>query len=869
MHHVLLHRRMVRFLICLVLLVSVVGGNVLVAVQPARAQASQEPVAQVDEWKIDRVVDWQAGATENVLVTNNAGGELRLDADETEGFFISQPLSATFSLNAAGAFWRADIPSDTELVLEVRGRSTPPRELPYEELAGYNEGWGPWQRLVAADARSKREDGALASPDVLAFDPDTRYLQLRATLSSSVPNASPVFNEITIVYFNTMQGPSVPAGMPRVPIFFGPDTLTARPMVILRSTWSASRRAAQPDRARPYGIVLHQVNVVPPIALNTPALLRALAHYQSEILGWDDMTYHYLIDETGTLYEGRLGGPLSEVSRLAAGDTTIHIALIGNIESVPSNAARATLTHLLAWLCEAYEMDPFGTHEVAAMDEVEQRDDIVGHHDIVAAALDPGEPLHEIWPEILESTNDSIIRSRWYFPEGNIEEYRQRLMFFNPTDEPATADVTFLYGEAASPIIRPVTIPAGKHAELVVNDVLSDTTSLSTIVDSSTPILAERSMELPTDINASPGVSEVSRIWYFAEGSTDDDFDTYLVLFNPHNTMTDATITYMKGDGITHIQTAHLPPRQRLVITVKDFLPEVGFGVRIIAERPIAAERTLRFGTQRSGMHMGPGTPKLSRTWYFAEGTTDFPFQMKLLILNPNDQYSNTTVTFMTPDGTSLKRQYAIPPTTRLVVDVNEVVPALGVATVVQADRPLAAERALYFNARLFAQQTEGENEGEGEGDAGGVATTTSVTATAEVSPTLEPDLIDVGTVSFGAYEPAYTWHFAYGRTQDTRQYVLLSNPSRGQARVVFDFVLSDGSRDSQSVIMPAGSRYTLAVQDFYPDQSDISVVVRSTQPIVVERSLFADNGMGGATSVGIPEDDPAMYHWQGEQVTR
>ena len=163
-----------------------------------------------------------------------------------------------------------------------------------------------------------------------------------------------------------------------------------------------------------------------------------------------------------------------------------------------------------------------------------------------------------------------------------------------------------------------------------------------------------------------------------------------------------------------------------------------------------------------------------------------------------------------------MTRRYAIAPRTRLAVDVNEVVPDLGVSTTVESDRLVAVERALYFN----------------DGNA--------------------------GTVSAGATAPAYTWRFADGRTDDSQEYLLISNQGRNPARVTIDFVLADGSKASTAVQVPGNARYTMAVHEIHPGQNQISATVRSTQPIIAERSLFPGGGArGGATSLGIPEESP------------
>jgi hypothetical protein len=227
-------------------------------------------------------------------------------------------------------------------------------------------------------------------------------------------------------------------------------------------------------------------------------------------------------------------------------------------------------------------------------------------------------------------------------------------------------------------------------------------------------------------------------------------------------------------------------------------------------------------GTDSGGVHTTPGVTELARRWYFAEGTTATPFEMSILVMNPNAQPVQAAVTFMTPDGTSLTRRYAIPATTRLAIPVNEVVPQLGVATTVITDRPVAVERAISWN--------------------GGTA----------------------GTAGAGATEPAYTWRFADGRTADIfQEFLLISNPGAGQARVTIEYTLVDGTKVSDPVfVMPGRSRQTIAVYSLHPGQQAISATVRASQPIVAERSVYrgdprATGNRGGETVLGIPGDLP------------
>lgn len=781
---------------------------------PSVLARQQGPQARVGAWTLSDVADWEAGASSGVLVTNNAGGELRLADGQSSGSFVSQPFKADFPLNAAGAIWSAELVPGTQLRLELRARPSP--------LEGDPEaGWGAWQPLEAGDARSEATGsaGAFATPDVAALPAGSQYLQLRATLASSVARASAVLSDVTVSYLSTAPGtPIFAAGLPRRPILFGDQTLTARPTAIARADWSGRPEAAQPTRRDPRGVIIHQIDATVSPS-NSLDLVRALAAYQIGVLGWEDLSYHYLIDPEGNLFEGRLGGPTSAVERMSGGDTAVHIALIVPREAPPSPTAQGVLVSLLAWLGEAYDLSPTGEHSVITDDGRAARATVAGHSQVSAEAPDPFGPMRLLLPQIRTLADQSTVRARWYFAEGNVADYSQRLAFFNPTDAQTDARVT-LVRPGSAPVTRIVSVPANARADLTVNDLVQGAPALPAIVESSAPILAERSMGLNTDIDGGPGISQLSRVWYFAEGSTEDGSRTFLILFNPNPAAVQASVTYMRRDGINYQQAVQIAGQSRLVIAVNDItqpdgsLPLGGqnFGVQVIAGQPIAVERTMRFGPNQAGLHTGRGIATLSRTWHFAEGTTEGDFRYRLLILNPNSQPASTEATFMRPDGSAEVRRYAVPPRSQLVVNVNEIVPDLGVSATVTSDRPVAAERSLVFN--------------------GGRA----------------------GTVGAGAPEPALRWAFVDGRTSDATYYLCVSNPGKLRARVTVNLSFSGGATGVQSFEVPPGARYTLAVHELYPNENTVAAVVRGTQPIVAERSFFPGGGVrGGSTTLGIP----------------
>jgi hypothetical protein len=567
----------------------------------------------------------------------------------------------------------------------------------------------------------------------------------------------------------------------------------------------------QAARQQPRGIIVHQVGSN---ALDDTPLpfLRALASYQNEVLGWDDLSYHFIVDNAGNIYQGHVGGPTATIPRLSGGDDAIHVAVVAS--GGASQAAQNALRDLFAWLGQAYNIPPLGQHTVIINGASSNRPNIAAHNEIVPAAADPSADLRNQVSALRQAADTATVRARWYFAEGNTFNYLERLSVLNPSGNSASVRFRLLRqpGPAEE---RTVTVGANGRFDLLVNNIFSDTTEVPAIIEANAPVIAERFMDFSTDITATPGVREPQRVWYFAEGSTDQNFKTYLVLFNPQSSPVNATITYMKGDGTTGEQQVQVPAERRYVVSVSDVLPGVGFGARVIASQPIVAERTMIFGPgstdNTGGVHTAPGVAKLSRKWYFAEGTTQPPFTMSILVLNPNAQPANVRVTFLNADGVKLARNYAVPPTTRLAINVNEFVPQLGVATVIDSDRPVAAERAMYWKDNA------------------------------------------VGTVSSGTATTAYTWRFADGRTTDNfQQYLLFNNPNANQARVVVEFVQSNGTKAQQTVIMPGGSRYTMAVHQLYPNQNAIAATVRSTQPIIADPASAGNRG--GATSFGVPE---------------
>ncbi|MHB8991418.1 MAG: S8 family serine peptidase, partial [Chloroflexota bacterium] len=82
--------------------------------------------------------------------------------------------------------------------------------------------------------------------------------------------------------------------------------------------------------------------------------------------------------------------------------------------------------------------------------------------------------------------------------------------------------------------------------------------------------------------------------------------------------------------------------------------------------------------------------------WYFAEGSTASPFDLWLLLQNPNAAGATARVTYMKRDGSQQTQEVALPPASRRSIFVNQLIPETELSMKVESDRPVFAERSMY-----------------------------------------------------------------------------------------------------------------------------------------------------------------------------
>ncbi|ALM10420.1 MAG TPA: hypothetical protein DEB30_01565 [Candidatus Peribacter riflensis] len=176
--------------------------------------------------------------------------------------------------------------------------------------------------------------------------------------------------------------------------------------------------------------------------------VRALYQYHAGSLGWGDIGYHYLIDEDGTIYEGRAGGAnVVGGHAYCANVGTLGIALLGNFElEEPSQIQILSLQWLLKDLAVRYGLDPRRSITFHG----ESKEVIVGHRDIVHTAC-PGYFLAGVLEQVRQHVASGTVSARVSFPPPIGKNYTDR------TNDRRSTRLQSLNLRPAEPTLTPLT----------------------------------------------------------------------------------------------------------------------------------------------------------------------------------------------------------------------------------------------------------------------------------------------------------------------------------------------------------------------------------------------------------------------------
>jgi hypothetical protein len=293
----------------------------------------------------------------------------------------------------------------------------------------------------------------------------------------------------------------------------------------------------------------------------------------------------------------------------------------------------------------------------------------------------------------------------------------------------------------------------------------------------------------------------------FAEGSTGSFFDTDLLLVNPNDKVTPATITYLRDDGATFTQGLTLQPNTRTTVTV-DSVPgmEATAFSSVVSSPlglPLGVERTMRWDPTGYGSHTERAADALARTWYFAEGAQGF-FDTFLLLSNPGPKPTTASVEFLIEGGGTVTKSYAVNPRSRVTVWAGGI-PELvnqSFAFTVTFTIAAAAERAMYFGQPTF----------------------------------------NAGHESTGVNAASKNWFLAEGATGSFfTTFLLLANPGDAVATVTLNYFREGGGLVTKVKTLQPRSRLTInvALEDTSLAATAVATQVISDVPVVAERAQY------------------------------
>jgi len=294
---------------------------------------------------------------------------------------------------------------------------------------------------------------------------------------------------------------------------------------------------------------------------------------------------------------------------------------------------------------------------------------------------------------------------------------------------------------------------------------------------------------------------------YFAEGTTREGFEEYLLLRNPQTENSLVTITYsFPSPAQTVTQNLVLEPGAGASIFVNDAVgPDKDVSLMVVAKPGIIAERQIYFNYKGvwTGGHASGGAASPSSIWYFAEGTTRKGFQEWLCVQNPWDREVISTVTYLLGNGENVKEYLVLPALSRKTVDVAAQVGAdEDVSVMIEAPDPVVAERPMYFDYK-----------GAWRG----------------------------GHDTVGSTALSREWYFAEGNTRTGfEEWICILNPGPETTAQV-EYLFPGGKRDVRSYPLRANARTTLFVNQEVGPEKDVSIKVSSGGEVMCERPMYFD----------------------------
>lgn len=416
-------------------------------------------------------------------------------------------------------------------------------------------------------------------------------------------------------------------------------------------------------------------------------------------------------------------------------------------------------------------------------------------------------------PYKLRFTTD-VDAPTWYMPEGcTAEGFETWICMENVNDEDANVGMTYHTGDGtvSGPSFK---VPARSRKTVNLADNAGSLMEVATVVTADREISVERSTYWNgrSGGHASTAALDKATEWHLPEGSTGGSFETWILLLNPGTTAANVKLSFCTENGKKEGPSITVPPGTRKTVNAAEFAPGMwSVATEVESNVPVVAERAMYWDTRKAG-HASMGSRFKDTEWELAEGSTGGSFETWVCIENPGEEETGVKIEYLTENGKVNGPEFTMKPYSRRSVNAAETVPGVwSVSTHIESDKPVVAERAMYWNNRTG------------------------------------------GHASLGSTSPSATWSVPEGCTAGGFEtWILVENPGDSDA-VVHLWYLTDGKTISGSeAVIKAESRATFNVGDSVPGNFNVSTEVTCNRPVVVERAMYWNGRREGHSSAGV-----------------
>jgi len=383
--------------------------------------------------------------------------------------------------------------------------------------------------------------------------------------------------------------------------------------------------------------------------------------------------------------------------------------------------------------------------------------------------------------------------SRFYFAGGQSSRgTHPTLLLLNTGTVGADATLT-AYFDDGTMATRDVGVPPRTLQHVALVGLMGRHATFGLAVSSHSPALTGglALTRFGRDDDAIPAVAAPATTWYLAEGYSLLTFYETLSILNPDPTRAAHVTLHLFGPTVhgNHAIGVLVPPHSSFLVDVNRLLRHrsagsvsmvVGADHGIVIERSLAFSRLAPRGGSGYGLTMTDGTSATATSWLFPGGASGNHAESYLAVLNPGSRPAHLTLRFYGAGGRVLENK----PLTlmgggRTDVRLSGRENAIGTATIVSSDGPVAVERSDYA----------------GSPNGVGIA----------------------GAAIFGLNGPAARWSFTGGGTSRTRETLALYNPLSTTATVTATFYDAAGRTTTRSLSLPSHIPVSLDIARLVP----------------------------------------------------